>query len=365
MQKKTEILIVGAGPSGLSVAIFLSELGYHPRIIDKKPVISDYSKALAVNPRTLEIFDEFNLTERFLQNGRKLIGVNFWKNEKFIFRNDFQKVKHKYPFLLIQPQKESEQMLLEELSDRKINVEYSAQFDLFEQNGKEYISTFTNGDKEFQTSDYIIGADGAHSVIRKQLQIEFEGLRYKDTWELYDVELDTPFPKNEAQIKVLDKGGMIIIPIKENLWRVAGNLKNLLSYLPKNTIPGKIIWESKFNISHNLARSLVRDNVVLIGDAAHLHSPIGGRGMNLGIEDAYFVSKLIKNNRLNEYDKLRMNYLRKTVNRINNITQFVASDSGFIGVLRKRTSIIKPFLPFIMPAARKFALGLDEHNKLF
>ena len=110
MSKNKEILIIGAGPSGLSMAIFLNELGYKPKVIDKKKSISDYSKALGVNPRTLELFEPLGITEKFLNNGRKMNALNIWKGDKLIVKNDFQKVNHKYPFMLIQPQKESEEI---------------------------------------------------------------------------------------------------------------------------------------------------------------------------------------------------------------------------------------------------------------
>jgi 2-polyprenyl-6-methoxyphenol hydroxylase-like FAD-dependent oxidoreductase len=360
MNKNREILIIGAGPSGLSLAIFLSDLGYSPRIIDKKPNISEYSKALAVNPRTLEIFDKYNVTEKILANGRKLCAVNIWKGEKTVFRNDFSKAKHKYPFLIIQPQKESEELLRNEVEARKIKVEYGTQFDSFEKNENGFSTKFANGNDEVFNSGNIIGADGAHSMVRKQLGVQFKGFRYAETWELYDVELSTNLNPDEAHIQVFNNGGMIMIRIKDNLWRVAGNLKNLFNYLPKNSVTGKIAWESKFNITHNIAETLVKDNVVLIGDAAHLHSPIGGRGMNLGIEDAYIVSKLINENRLFEYEALRKKYLHKTVNRINDLTQFVAGHSFTSRFMRNNIGMFRPFFPLIKPIARNFALGIDN-----
>jgi 2-polyprenyl-6-methoxyphenol hydroxylase-like FAD-dependent oxidoreductase len=155
---------------------------------------------------------------------------------------------------------------------------------------------------------------------------------------------------------------MIMIRIKENVWRVAGNMKDVLNYLPAKTTFGKITWQSKFNISHNIAHSLVHDNIVLIGDAAHIHSPIGGRGMNLGIEDAYIVSRLIKENRLSEYEKLRKDYLRKTVSRVNNMTQFVAGHSAFSRFARNMMGMFKPFYPLVKSQARNFALGLDKNK---
>ena len=365
MKKDKNILIAGAGPTGLSLAIFLSEKGYSPRIIDKKPVISEYSKALGVNPRTMEILDEFNLSKRFLDNGRKMPAMNVWANDKHIFRNDFSKAKHKYPFLIIQPQKESEEILLEELSRRKIKVEYATELISFEQNENGYKSKIVHADEEYFNSDFLIAADGAHSVTRKQLNIEFKGFRYKNTWELYDVELEMEVNSDEAHIRVFDKGGMIMIRIRENLWRIAGNLNGLLNYLPKKTKVGKIKWESKFNINHNVAASLVHNNIVLIGDAAHIHSPIGGRGMNLGVEDAYIVSKLIDSGRIHEYDKLRRSYLMRTVKRIDTISSNMAADTTFAKFVRKNAGMFRPFFPLGAHFLRNFALGLDRKRDVF
>jgi 2-polyprenyl-6-methoxyphenol hydroxylase-like FAD-dependent oxidoreductase len=356
-----EILISGAGPSGLALGIFLAEQGFRPRIIDKKSEISKYSKALGVNPRTLEILDRYGIAKRFLDNGHKMPAVNLWKGDKHILRNDLSKAKHKYPFVLVQPQRESEIILLEELSKRKIEVEYSTQLMSFsESDGKINSVLNKNGEASFHTSGILIAADGAHSDIRKQCGIEFRGFRYKETWELYDVELDTSVPADEASIRLFDEGGMIMIRIRENIWRVAGNLQNVLHYLPKNTKTGAITWQTKFNIAHNIAASLVKNNVGLIGDAAHIHSPIGGRGMNLGMEDAYILSKHIKEGRLKEYDHVRRHYLHRTVSRVNNMTQFMAGHSFFRRFMRNNIGLFRPLFPFAMMMGRNFALGLDK-----
>jgi len=360
MNENTKIVIVGAGPSGLSMALFLNELGYTPIIIDKKQTINIHSKALGVNPKTLEIMKPFGITNKFLKNGRKMSAVNVWKADKHIYKNDFRQINSEYPFMLIQPQKESEEILLEALNKRKISVEYNTEFIEFEEHGGKYSISIEKEKLSSHDIDYLIAADGGHSKIRKQLNIQYQGFRYDEEWELYDIELDMNVNAEEGHIRLFPEGGMIMIRLKQNIWRIAGNITSILNYLPKSTSIGHIHWQSTFRINHKLAKNVVKDNIVLLGDAAHLHSPVGARGMNLGIEDAYISSRLIKENRLAEYNTMRRPYLEKTVNRINNITMGIAGNSTMSRIIRNRIGNMKFLFPIVMPRVRNFILGIDK-----
>lgn len=359
MKKQKEIVIIGAGPSGLSMAIFLHELGYKPRILDKKNKISKYSKALGVNPRTLEIMKPFGITTKFLSNGRRMNAVNLWKADKHIYRNDFTKINSEYPFMLIQPQKESEEILLEGVKSRNIEVEYNSEFLEFSKLESQYSVTLKNKEILKERFEYIIGADGGKSQVRKQLGIEYKGYQYDEEWELYDIELEMNVNSEEGHIRLFPEGGMIMIRLVGNVWRIAGNIKSILNYLPISSVIGKVHWESKFRINHKVANSLTTENIALIGDAAHLHSPVGARGMNLGIEDAFICSNLIKENRLSEYTKIRVPYLNKTVSRINNITIGMAGESKMSRLLRNQIGNMKFLFPIIMPRVRRFILGVE------
>lgn len=356
-----KILIVGAGPSGLAAALFLSQEGYKPRIIEKNNSLSEHSKALGVNPRTLLLLEESGLTQRFLDKGRKMRKINFWHRDQLIFQNDFTKVKHKYPFMLIQPQKDSEQLLLEELDRRKVAVEFGTSFQsiVHDDQLKAAISKPT-GSIEEQGFDLIIGADGAKSQVRELSGIKTTGFKHHEEWELYDVELDVPRAGNEGHVIIMEEGGMVMIRLEDNIWRVAGNMDALLNHLPKTTKIGQTVWQSKFKISHRIAIDLYKDNVLIMGDAAHLHSPVGARGMNLGIEDAYIVSRLIKENRIREYTKVRRDYLKRTVRRVNVMTQALAGKGFLMRKARANMGFFKPLFPLAMPAARKFILGLNK-----
>lgn len=362
MKITNKILIVGAGPAGLSAALFLSEKGIKPRIIDKKQKLSQFSKALGVNPRTLELFESSGLTKRFLENGRKMEQINIWKKDEHIYQNDLSKINHRYPFMLILPQNESEAILLEALSNRKIEVDFETELKTVhiskdKLNGM--LSTSLGLLKEEEYS-LLIGADGARSEVRKQVGIKLTGFQYEEEWELFDVELDTPLASDEGHIRLFKEGGMIMIRLKDNIWRLAGNLKPLLNYLPKSTKVGEIAWESKFRISHRVAEHLVKDNVILIGDAAHLHSPVGARGMNLGVEDAYLACNLLAENRIEAYTGIRQAFLKRTVSRINGMTQALAGNNFLSRNLRANIDLLSVIFPIVMPTARKFIMGLNK-----
>lgn len=357
-----KILVVGAGPSGLATALFLSEQGIKPGIIEKNSHISQYSKALGVNPRTLELLEKSGVTKRFLEKGRKMEKINIWKQDLHIIQNDLSKIPHKYPFMLIQPQKTSEAILLEELGNRKIEVEFKTSFKSLSTDSTTVNVVLLKPNKVLEEQEFnlLIGADGAKSEVREQIGIRSLGFQYTEEWELFDVELDLPLARDEGHVRLFREGGMIMIRLKHNIWRVAGNMKSLLNYLPKGCRVGEMVWESKFRISHRVADELVKDKVVLIGDAAHLHSPLGARGMNLGIEDAFIVSNLIVENRISEYTKIRKAFLERTVRRINGITQGLAGDSFFSRFLRTNIGLLKFAFPLAMPIARKFIMGLNK-----
>ena len=354
-------LIVGGGPAGLAAALFLSARGIQPRIIDKNGDVSMFSKALGVNPRTLELLEPSGLTERFLANGRKMECINVWHNQRVVFRNQLSAVNHRYPFMLIQPQRESELLLTEALAQRGIRVERRTELDQLQQEGSwsRVHLTLPNGLVDEAHYEIVIGADGAHSRVREQLGISYEGFRYEEPWELYDVALETSLHPDEGHILLSREGGVIMIRLKENVWRVAGNIKSLLDNLPPGTNVGQVVWQSTFTIHHQLACQLNRENTALIGDAAHLHSPVGARGMNLGIEDAFVLSTLIAEHRIHDFTRLRRPYLKKTVRRINAMTQTLTGHHVLSRKLREHINYVRFIFPIVAPSMRRFVMGLN------
>lgn len=357
MSKNKQILIAGAGPSGLSAAIFLKATGHHSTVIDKKSAISPHSKALAINPRSLDILAPYGISQKLIKAGHQLIALNIRKSNKLIFQTSLSKLNSNYPYLLILPQKTSEEILYDHALNIKIPIHNQTELEKISRSKQQYKITTRNNSFDREPYDMIIGADGAKSNVRKEANIALSGFSYNDTWFLKDLELDIDFEPDNGHIQLFEDGAMLLIRIKDKIWRIAGSFKNLIERLPQNASVGKIIWESEFKIHHKLADKLSKDNIAIIGDAAHLHSPVGARGMNLGIEDAHILSRLINQNKMDKFSKLRLPYLKKTVSRVNRITMAVSGHSTSSIRLRKYLHLIKPFAGFITPQMRKFLSG--------
>ena len=349
-------MIAGAGPSGLSTALFLNHLDVECDIIDKKENISPYSKALGVNPNTLRLFEPYGISNQLIEEGRKMHSMTLWYQNDKVFVNSFD-IKHKYPFMLMLPQQKTEDILRSHLESKGQKIHYSVTLNdfKFEQDKikvKTDSSTFDSG-----SYDYLIGADGASSLVRKRSGLKLQGFTYEAEWELFDIELEGSIDKDSGHIFLYPDGGFIMLRIKDNIWRLAGNLKNLLEYIPIDFVNGKIHWESKFQIHHRVAQKLTKNNIAILGDAAHLHSPMGARGMNMGIEDAFILSQCISTKDLAKFEKRRA-FMYKTVNRINTMTSLFAAENKLINPFRNNKALLKIIFPIVAPRMVKFILAI-------
>lgn len=356
-----EIIIVGAGSTGLSTAIFLNEKGYKVRIFDKRER-TKITKAVGINPVTLQLFEKTGITQRFINNGWKLETSNFWYKDSLVYKNLFSTIKHPYPFMIIQPQFETENILEEYLNEKGIFVERN--YDLNSLQTENEITTldFVNLENkqhlDIKTKNIVVGADGNKSKVREQAGIKLKGWEHDAVYTLYDVELDTPLSSKEIHYVFHKEGAILMLHIKEGIWRVGGNLPNVLNKLPTGTKTGKISWETNFTIREMISEKLNRNNVFVLGDAAHTHSPLGGKGMNMCIEDAYIFTDYLSQNRQNEYSDFRLKKLRKTVGILGQLTEVVGGQHFIGNTIRSQMKNFSFTFPIFMPYMRKFLLGL-------
>ncbi|MCA9706327.1 MAG: FAD-dependent monooxygenase [Myxococcales bacterium] len=308
MTSDPEVLVVGAGPTGLVAAAQLAERGVSVRIIDAAPVRSDKSRALGVQARTLELLDKMGLADRLIDRGQRTIALNFHVEGRQVvhFPLDALDVDHTpFPYLLFVSQVETERVLDDHLA--RLGVQIDRPVELVELQQDEHGVTATvrrAGRPETIRARYVIGADGAHSAVRHGLGLSFRGDAYDTEFILGDVEASGDLPFDQLHLFAARTGVLIVFPMAEGRIRVmatgfpideqAGELTleelqaqvTRLSGRPDFRLE-RATWLSRFRLHHRGVDRYRVGRVFLAGDAAHIHSPAGGQGMNTGIQDAY------------------------------------------------------------------------------
>ena len=338
-------LIVGAGPVGLAAALFLARDGRSARLVEMSAEPSRQSKALAVNPRSLQLLETVGVTERMLAIGRKMTGACLWRGGRLAATIDFARLQGKYPFMLALSQAATERLLEQALVERGGAVERGARLVDCANDAAGVTATLATPDGDTVCrAPWLLAADGAHSTARARLEIEFSGSTFRHKWELADVPLDTSLDENRAHAFLLSGGEFqfmirVIDPQAEStaagpLWRVIGNRPHLLERLTVGRIVGPPLWTSTFGISHRINRRLAAGKVYFAGDAAHIHSPVGARGMNLGIEDAWIFAQLARRGELARYEPLRYPIDRGVVRQVSIFSRIVACEPAPLRIVR-------------------------------
>ena len=342
-------MIAGAGPVGLTASLFLARAGVKTRLIERKLERAHYSRALVVNPRTLQILEPTGVTEKILSLGLRINGVCFWRGNKVATELTFNVLQHKYTFLVGLSQSTTERLLEEALVAAGGAVERGVELtgcrnvvDAVEVDWRRQGDRSTQG----ETVPWLLGGDGAHSTVRGTQDIAFEGSTFDREWSLVDVPLDTDLPEDFAHIFFLPGGRFLFVArviddAEKNasaapLWRVMGNLRDPAEQLPRGKPTASPVWASRFRIEHRIAERLVDGHIYLGGDAAHVHSPVGARGMNLGIEDAFVFSQMSRTGQINRYGKVRCRVDRRVMKRIELLTRMARGESLVSRLFRSR-----------------------------
>ena len=300
-------LVVGAGPVGLTMAHELVRHGAGCRIIDRSAKPSQTSKALAIFPRTLEVFETMGIADRFIAAGHRLNGLSLHHRLEQIARIELTSVASPFPFALGLPQSETERLLSEHLDAFGIAVERGVELTSLTQvsDAVRAVLRHSDGREETIEAPWVVGCDGAHSTTRHALGMDFEGAQYDESFILADVQLESDLARDRVHLFLGDDGLVGVIPFFENRWRIVADiapdsrdqssrevtLEEVQALLERRGLPqyhaSDPTWMAHFHISHRKVREFRRLRVFLAGDAAHIHSPAGGQGMNTGIQDAF------------------------------------------------------------------------------
>ncbi len=303
-----QVLIVGAGPTGMTLALELKRMGITVRLIDKKTHLAEHSQALVIQARTLEQFQRYGIAEETVRSGRKLTSVRGWSEGKPIVSLTIDQIAGRYPYLLFLPQNETEAILNRRMEAAGVWSERGLELMRFEQMDGQVHSTLRHSDgrEEQVISRWLVGCDGARSTVRKQSGIDFSGSSVDMHFFLGDLELQGPdAPGNEINIR-LNKGNVLFMaPLSAKYTRLIVALQGdrqaeerrdrvlaLADFQQAIDQAGARIqvlsadWMTPFRINDRQAERYRVGNVLLAGDASHIHSPVGGQGMNTGIQDA-------------------------------------------------------------------------------
>jgi 2-polyprenyl-6-methoxyphenol hydroxylase-like FAD-dependent oxidoreductase len=374
---QSDVLIIGAGPTGLVLALWLTRLGVKVRIVDKTAGPGTTSRALAVQARTLELYRQLDLTEAVVAQGHHVPAVNLWVKGEAAARLAFESVGAgltPYPFLHIFPQDQHEKLLIDRLQALGVAVERQTELVGFT-DGNDRIAARLRG-PDGQEVDcaaaYIAGCDGARSIVRETVGSGFPGGTYRQIFYVADVEAGGPALNGELHVDLDEADFLAVFPLAgQGRARLIGTVRDeradradTLAFedvsdraiIHLKVDVRKVNWFSTYHVHHRVAEHFRKGRAFLLGDAAHIHSPAGGQGMNTGIGDAInlawklaaVVDGRAPDSLLESYEAERIGFARRLVATTDRVFSFATADGWIADLVRTRVA------PLLVPMATAF-----------
>jgi 2-polyprenyl-6-methoxyphenol hydroxylase-like FAD-dependent oxidoreductase len=380
----TEVLIVGAGPTGLMLANQLARRGVRPIIIDRHSGPAQQTRAMAVQARTLEIYSKMGIIEQALSLGAQGTAANMWANGKWAARiplGDIGRNMSPFPFVLMLGQDENERIMGARLRELGVNVQWDTELTALEQQPDHVAVTLKQPDGTTRSlkATWVAGCDGSRSPVRELSGITFPGAPYEHVFFVADTEVTGSMKQGELNVYLWQDGFHLFFPMRgKDRWRVIGILPKKMrdrdDLAFDELIPAirqeagsdlafrECSWFSTYRIHHRAAERFRDRRCFLLGDAAHVHSPMGAQGMNTGLQDAYNLAwklALAVQGRahaalLDSYEQERIPVAQRLLRTTDQAFQLVVSDNWLAGLFRTK----------IMAKVAARAMTVDRVRKL-
>ena len=362
---KTSVLIVGAGPTGLTLATQLIRHSIDFVLIDKKEGPTELSKALVVHARTLEIFDQLGIAQKAIARGQIVQQAAFMTNGRVGGRVKFSKMGQglsPFPFMLIYEQSKTEQLLYDYLQQHANDVRWQTELSSLHQdeNGVTAVIKSASGESQTVEARYLVGADGASSSVRHLLDLGFEGATHPRLFYVADVEMTYEGEPDTLYAAFHGNSFLLMVPMQDGQrWRLISNLPedgeqasqemtqadietNVQALVQRPLTISRVHWFSTYKIHTRHVEKFSLGRCFLAGDAAHIHTPAGGQGMNTGIQDAYNLAwklAFVLNNHaddalLETYNKERIANAKDLLKSTDGLFDSMAADHWYTHFLR-------------------------------
>ncbi len=377
---ETDVLIIGAGPTGLALATSLAQAGVDHVLIDKLEAGQNTSRAAVIHAHTLEALKDLGVADRLCENGLKLTRFSIRDRDRVLMRLSFDQLPSEFSCLLMTPQNVTEQILAERLGELGGKIHRGVTAESLER-GKTHVRAWLRDGEASRAIDarYVVGADGMHSIVRESANIGFDGAQYAHSFVLADVKMTWSPGREEVFLFFTEHGPLVIAPLPNGNFRIVAAMENaperpdaaciqeiIDRYGPTDAqaLVAQVDWSSRFRIHHRLAKSYRRGRLLIMGDAAHVHSPAGGQGMNTGLVDATVLGRVLagvvsgaqSERALDAYERLRRPAARKVLQLADGLTRMAMTQGAFArGVRNARLSALN----HLAPAKRAMTMNLS------
>jgi 2-polyprenyl-6-methoxyphenol hydroxylase-like FAD-dependent oxidoreductase len=391
--KQSDVLIIGAGPTGLVLALWLTRLGVKVRIIDKTAEPGTTSRALAVQARTLELYRQVDLADAVVAKGHRVPATNLWvrgERKARISLNDMGKGLTPYPFLHIFPQDEHEKLLVAKLESLGVSVERRTELLGFSEQADGAVARLRGSDGNEQDCEavYIAGCDGARSKVRESIGAGFPGGTYQHLFYVADVEATGPALDGELHIDLDEADFVAVFPLAgQGRARLIGTVRDERADRAETLTFGdisnhaigqmklvvtRVNWFSTYHVHHRVTQHFRKGRAFLVGDAAHIHSPAGGQGMNTGIGDAInlawklaaVVGGRAPDVLLESYEAERIGFAQRLVASTDRAFTFATGQGSLAAFVRTRLAPIVLPAVFSFEAMRRFAFRTVSQTEI-